>query len=203
MTETETLMADLTEASRIAQIGENTPLLGSSIGLMWGVLISLIFSYQYLILSGKIGLPEMTLAFAWIAFGVIGGLGSTILGRAADKKPGANSINNRVESYVWVMFAGSMAAITVGVMLNMSFGAGNQTVWNTVLVFAFAGQGIAYGVVAKLTRIRLLHAASFASFTFSALAFLFVNQVEVYLLGAIGAVLTIVIPNVILKTRTK
>ena len=197
------ILADIEEASRIAKTGEDMPLLGSSIGLMWGILISLIFAYQYLILSGKVGLPEITLAFAWISFGIIGGLGSTVLGRAADRKPGSNSVNNRIESYVWTMFAGSMAAITVGVFLNMLFGDGNQTVWNTVLVFAFAGQGIAYGVVAKLTRIRLLHLTSFASFTFSALAFLFVDQVEVYLLGAIGAVLTIVIPNVILKTRTK
>ena len=71
------------------------------------------------------------------------------------------------------------------------------------MVFAFAGQGIAYGVVAKLTKFKLLHLTSFASFTFSALAFLFVDKVEVYLLGAIGAFLTIVIPNLILKTQAK
>ena len=197
------ILADLAEASRIAKAGEDMPLVGSSIGLMWGILITSIFTYQYLILSGKLGLPEMTLAFAWIAFGVIGGTGSAILGRAAGKMPGAHSINNRVESYVWIMFAGSMAAITVGVFLNMLFGGGDQAVWNTVLVFAFAGQGIAYGVVAKLTQMRLLHFTSFASFTLSALAFLFVDTVEVYLLGAIGALLTIVIPNLILKARAK
>lgn len=203
MTKSEILIADLEEASRIAKAGEDTPLLGSSIGLMWGILITSIFAYQYLILSGKLGLPEMTLAFAWIAFGVIGGTGSAILGRAADKKPGANSVNNRVESHVWIMFAGSMAAITVGVFLNMLFGGGDQAVWNTVLVFAFAGQGIAYGVVAKLTQMRLLHITSFASFTVSALSFLFVDKVEVYLLGAVGALVTIVIPNLILKSLVK
>ena len=196
------ILADLEEASRIAKAGEDMPLLGSSIGLMWGILITFIFSYQYLILSGRIGVPEKTLIFAWIAFGIIGGIGSTILGIAADQKPGANSVNNRVESYVWTMFAGSMGALTVGVFLNMLFGGGNQTVWNTVLVFVFAGQGIAYGVVAKLTKLRLLHITSFASFTFSSLAFLFVDKVEVYLLAAIGAVVTIIIPNLILKLRS-
>ena len=196
------ILADLEEASRIAKAGEDMPLLGSSIGLMWGILITFIFSYQYLILSGRIGVPEKTLIFAWIAFGIIGGIGSTILGIAADQKPGANSVNNRVESYVWIMFAGSMGALTVGVFLNMLFGGGNQTVWNTVLVFVFAGQGIAYGVVAKLTKLRLLHITSFASFTFSSLAFLFVDKVEVYLLAAIGAVVTIIIPNLILKLRS-
>ena len=130
------ILADLEEASRIAKSGEDMPLLGSSIGLMWGILITFVFTYQYLILSGRIGLPEMTLVFAWISFGIIGGIGSTILGRAADRKPGANSVNNRVESYVWIMFAGSMGALTVGVFLNMLFGDGNQTVWNTVLILS-------------------------------------------------------------------
>ena len=99
------------------------------------------------------------------------------------------------------MFAGSMGALTVGVFLNMLFGGGNQTVWNTVLIFVFAGQGIAYGVVAKLTKLRLLHITSFASFTFSSLSFLLVDKVEVYLLAAIGAAVTIILPNLILKLR--
>jgi len=203
MTQQEALMADLAEASRIAKTGEDMPLLGNSIGLMWGVLITLIFGYQYLILSKALGLPEASLAIAWVSFGVIGGIGSFILGRAADRKPGAHSINNQVESYVWIMYAGSMGAITVGVFLNMLFGGGDQTVWNTVMVFAFAGQGICYGIVAKLTKMKLLHLASFASFTLSALSFLVVDKVEVYLLGSIGAFLTIVIPNLILKTQAK
>jgi len=201
MTRNEAILADLEEASRIAKAGEDAPLLGSSIGLMWGVLITLIFTYQYLVLSGTLGVHEATLGIAWMAFGVIGGIGSTILGRAADKMPGANSVNNRVEEYVWTMFAGSMATMVIGAVLNMLFGNGDQALWNTVLVFAFAGQGIAYGVIAKLTRLTLLHVTSFASFTFAAMSFMMVDKVEVYLLGALGAILTIVIPNLILRSR--
>lgn len=202
MTKTETLMADLAEATRIAKSAEDAPLVGNSIGLMWGVLLTLIFGYQYLVLSGQLGLHEKTIAYAWIAFVILGGVGSTILGQAADKMPGAHSINNRVESYVWIMFAGAIATLTIGVILNMLFGNGDKTVWNSVLVFAFAGQGIAYGVVAKLTKLRLLHLTSFASFTFSSLAFLLVDKVEVYLLAAIGAAVTIILPNLILKLRS-
>lgn len=203
MTQKDTLLADLEHASRIAREGEETPLLGGSIGLMWGILLTLILSYQYIILSGITTLPTVTLAYAWIAYGVVGGIGSTILGRAIDRKPGANSVANRVEGYVWIMFVGATLAIVVGVFLNMLFGGGDQRVWNTVLVFAFAGQGMAYGVVAKITKLRLLHATSFASMTFAALCFMMVTQVEVYLLGAVGAALTIILPNLLLKARAK
>ena len=54
MTDSNALMANLEEASRIAKAGEDMPLLGSSIGLMWGILITFVFSYQYLVLSGRI-----------------------------------------------------------------------------------------------------------------------------------------------------
>jgi len=69
MTKTEALMADLTEASRIAKAGEDMPLLGSSIGLMWGVLLTLILSYQYLILSEILAPnenPELTRLIIWL-----------------------------------------------------------------------------------------------------------------------------------------
>lgn len=197
------LLADLDYASSLAKDGANTPLLGGPIGLLWGILLTLILGYQYVILSGKLNLPESTLAIAWICYGIIGGIGSTVLGRKIDKMPGANSVNNRVETYVWTMFAATAGTLVVGSMLNMIMGNGDQTVWNTVLVAAFAGQGMAYGIIAKLTKQKVLHIASFISFTLSAICFMLVNDMVIYLIGSIGAFITIVIPNLIMGARAK
>lgn len=197
------ILADLDYASQLAKDGANTPLLGGAIGLMWGVLLTLILGYQYLILAQKIDLPPESLAVAWLAYGVIGGLGSTILGRRIDRLPGANSVNNRVETYVWVMFVGAILTVVIGSILNMTLGQGDQTVWNTVLVFAFAGQGMAYGIVAKIAKEKILHLASFASFMFSALVFMLIHDPVIYLIGSIGAVATIIVPNLILGARSK
>lgn len=197
------ILADLDYASQLAKDGANTPLLGGAIGLMWGILLTLILGYQYLILAQKIDLPPQTLAMAWIAYGVIGGIGSTILGRRIDRLPGANSVNNRVETYVWVMFVGAILTVAIGSILNMTLGQGDQTVWNTVLVFAFAGQGMAYGIVAKLAKEKILHMASFASFIISAVIFMLIHDPVIYLIGSIGAVITIIIPNIILGAQAK
>ena len=199
----EQILADLDYASALAKDGANTPLLGGSIGLMWGVLLTLILGYQYGVLSGILGLPASTLAFAWIAYGVIGGAGSFILGRKIDRLPGANSFNNRVESYVWLMFVGVAITAVIGSILNMIFGQGDVTTWNTVLVFAFAGQGMAYGIMAKLAKEKILHIASFISFVFSAVVFMLIHDPVIYLIGSIGAVVTIVIPNLILGAQAK
>jgi len=121
MTKTEVLMADLQEASRIAKAGEDAPLVGGPIGLMWGVLLTAVFAIHYLIISRILALPPQSLAYLWIAFAVIGGTGSAILGRKVDEKPGACSTNNRVEQHIWIMFAAAMASLAVGVILNLSF----------------------------------------------------------------------------------
>lgn len=197
------LMADLEYASQIAKDGANTPLFGGPIGLMWGLMLTLILGYQYLVLSGTLNIPEVTLVYAWSAYGLIGAIGSSILGKKIEQKPGSNSVANRVEQYVWTMFVGALGAILVGVIFNMIAKNGDQTLWNSVMVFAFAGQGMAYGVVAKITKMRLLHVTSFISFTFAAIAMMLVNTPLVYLIGSVGCFLTIVIPSLILMQKAR
>ena len=197
MTKTEALMADLEEASRIAKTGEEMPLVGGPIGLMWGVLITSVLAIHYMIMKQIIPVPLHNLNVLWIAFAVIGGTGSAILGRKLDKKPGAYSTANRVEQYVWVMFAASMASMAVGVILNLILGTGSYMSWAFVLVAGFAGQGVAYGVVAKLTGHGWLHFAAFASFTMAAVSMSFYGQDIIYLIAAIGSVFTIIVPSLL------
>lgn len=199
----ENLLSDLDYASRLAKEGAETPLLGGPIGLLWGVLLTSIFFYQWGIISGRFGLPESTLAFAWVAFGVIGGLGSAVMGRKIDKQPGSNSAANRVESYVWTMFAGMLGSLFVGIIINMIFADGTYKLFDLVMIVGFAGQGLAYGVVAKMSKIRMLHFASFIGFTASAVCFSFYGQPIVYLIGSIATIFTVILPSLLLMKKAE
>jgi len=197
MTKTETLLADLEHASRIAKDGENTPLVGGPIGLMWGILITAVLSLQYLIMVQIIALPLQALNILWIGFAVLGGLGSAILGRKIDKKAGAYSNANRVEQYVWIMFIAAMASLAIGVILNLILGKGGDDLWAFMVIAGFAGQGLAYGVVAKLTGHSWVHFAAFAGFTMAAVTMSFYGQDIIYLIAALGTVATVVIPSLL------
>jgi hypothetical protein len=197
MTKTETLLADLEHASKIAKAGENTPLVGGPIGLMWGVLTTAVLGLHYMIVTQTIALPYSALNFLWIGFAVLGGLGSVILGRKLDKKPGANSNANQVEQYVWMMFTAAMASLAVGVILNLILGKGGYDLWAFILIAGFAGQGLAYGVVAKLTGHRWVHFAAFAGFTMAAVTISFYGQNIIYLIAALGTIATVVIPSLL------
>jgi len=197
----ENLISDLDYASRLAKEGAETPLLGGPIGLLWGILLTSIFFYQWGILSGTFGISESSLFFAWIAFGVIGGLGSYLMGLKINKKPGSHSAANRVESYVWTMFSGMLATLFIGIIINMVFADGSYKLFDLVMIVGFAGQGLAYGVVAKMSKIRMLHVASFIGFTASAVCFSFYGRPVVYLIGSIGSIFTIILPSLLLMKK--
>ena len=197
MTDSNAIMADLEEASRIAKTGEDMPLVGGPIGLMWGILITLCLTIHYLIISQIIALPLHALNFLWLGLAISGGIGSAILGPKVDKKPGANSMANKVERYVWIMFASTMGSLAIGVILNLILGKGGYQIWDFVLIAGFAGQGLAYGVTAKLTGHGWLHFAAFASFTMTAVTMSFYGQSVIYLIAAIASVFTIIIPSLL------
>lgn len=197
----ETLLNDLEYASALAKEGESAPLVGGPIGLMWGILITVVFFIQWGVLSETFALPQQSLLYLWIAFAVIGGAGVAILSRYTSQKAGANSAANRVEQYVWTMFAGMMASLFIGVVLNMAFQGGTYQLFDLILIIGFAGQGLAYGVVAKMSKNQVLHLASFAGFTASALCFAFYGDVTIYLIGAVATLFTIIAPSALLMKR--
>jgi len=198
------LLSDLDYIKAMAEEGAHAPLVGGRIGLMWGLLIVGVFLVQWAILSRTLPLPESSLFILWVSFAVIGGLGCIILGRQADQKPGANSVANRVETHVWVMFAGMMFTLFIGVVLNQVFSGGTAQLFDLILVVGFAGQGLAYGVVARMSGLKWMHMASFASFVASAVCFTAYGNIYIYLIGAIGTFFTVVLPSLIsLKQEPK
>jgi len=189
------LIADLQNATEIARSGANAPLLGGPIGLMWGILITLTFAVHWGIISGRFGWPEVTLAVLWISFAVLGAMGSIILGRKIEEKPGANSVANRVESYVWIMFSAMMATLAIGIILNILIQNGTTALFDFIVIIGFAGQGLAYGVVAKMTGLKWVHLSALASFTASAICFSALGTSHFYLLAALATICTVVLPS--------
>lgn len=201
MTEKDTLLADLEHASRIARDGAETPLVGGPIGLMWGILMTLTFALHYLIITQILPLSEWWLAILWGSFAVLGGLGSALLGTKIDKKSGSSSLMNRIEQYVWIMFSAALVSLAVGVLLNLILNNGSFQLWTIVLIAGFAGQGLAYGVTAKLTGHGWLHYAAFSSFTLAAITMSFYNDSIVYLIASVGSVFSIIIPSLLSMKR--
>lgn len=194
---TDQILDDLTYASKLAREGAETPLLGGRIGLMWGVLLSAIFTVQWAILSGVLAMPASNLGYFWAAFAIIGGIGSAVMGRKIEEKDGARSTANRVEKFVWIMFSAMMGSLFVGVILNILLSGGGVGLFSLMVVFGFAGQGFAYGVVSLVSDIKWLRLVSVASFATAAVSFALYDNVLIYLVGGVASIFTIVVPSLL------
>ena len=191
----ETLTKDLETATAIARQGQNAPLLGGSIGLMWGVLLTVVLGLQYVILEQIIAVPFYTIAFLWIGFGLIGGTGNFILGRKIEQMDGAHSFGNRVEAAVWVMFGAMVATAFVAALIATATGLQDNTIWGLIIVLAFMGQGMAYGTTTRIKHSGLVTFSALSCFVAGTASLFVYDTTLVFLIGAIGSFFAIVIPS--------
>ena len=95
------------------------------------------------------------------------------------------------------MFAAMMGSLFVGVILNQILSGGGVKLFDFILIVGFAGQGLAYGVVAKISCIKWMHMAAVAGFTASAICLVAFGKPHLYLIAALATLVTVVLPSLI------
>lgn len=76
---------DINYATGIAKSAKESPLVGGPFGLMWGVLLSTTLCSHWVIVTGQIAAHAPTLRYLWVAFAILGSVGSAILGSRVKK----------------------------------------------------------------------------------------------------------------------
>jgi len=195
MTKSE-LIADLEFASAIAKDGAHTPLLGGPIGLMWGCLLIPTLILHGSTLLGLTPLAIEQIGFVWAAYGVIGTVLSIILGRRISAKAGSASMLNRLSGALGtamgiLIFAYAITTVVLVLKNDMP-----SYLYNFIIVVGFA-LGCLHGtVLGALSQRNYLKYCGLISGVFMVICLLMVKQNEVYFVGAVGIVLTQIIPNI-------
>ncbi|MGB2155014.1 MAG: hypothetical protein ACPHVT_06030 [Porticoccaceae bacterium] len=189
---------DLNYAAALAKSGNETPLMGGPIGLMWGVLISATLFSHWAIINGVVDIEPQYLWALWFGFAAVGGIGSGILGRRLEAREGANSMANQIEQALWIRFALMGGSLWLGIVVSLLMGLGSVALFDLVPIILLAGQGLVYGVIAKFSNHQWLNYASGASYLSVLIAFSAYGQPHFYLVVAAAALVTVVLPS--LKT---
>ena len=192
------LLSDLNYVKTMAEEGAQTPLLGGRIGLMWGILMSLTFIGHWAFVSGHTGLPNQYLGFLWLGFAIIGSLLTFILDKTLTDKPGLSSVGNRVDSTVWMFFGALMFSCFIGFALIIALGKASYPLFDFMVAIGFTAQGMAYGIVSKMSGYKWLMLSSIAGFISGIVSFALFGSTTLYLFAALGAIATIVIPEIIM-----
>jgi hypothetical protein len=190
---------DLDYLRDLAEAGQRSPLLGGRFMVWWGALAMMSYGAHASVASQLVSAPAYSLALIWLAFGILGPLGSAILGRAMDEgKPGASSAGNRVQRAVWIASGLAFIAFFAGVVIVSITGKAPSAGFEWSVPFVFAIYGIAQITSGSIAGHFILRLAGGVSFAVVLGAVLLVGTVWLYWLAAAGAGLVILVPGLAL-----
>jgi len=195
------MLADLAYARSVAEEGRHTPLLGGAYLLFWGVVNAIAFSAQYAILEGYLPMAGgAAFAVLWMSYGAVAAIGMTLLRMRTRNKPGLTAIGTRAERALWTGAAIAVMAVVIGSIARMSI-SNDLSAPNAILGGAFALYGAALFGTATLSEQTWLRGFGWASVAVALNVCMFADQNWVYVLAAVGSLVALAIPGIILLKR--
>jgi hypothetical protein len=197
----EELLQDLAYARTLAEEGRHAPLLGGSYLVFWGVLNAVAFAAHWGILEGFLPLVGgAAFAILWLSYGVVAAIGMFFLRRRTREKPGLTSIGSRAERAMWTGAAIALGAVVIGSITRMVM-TQDPAAPNAIFGAAFALYGAVLFGVAVLSEQAWLKRFAWLSVGVAGLLCMFANQNWAYVSAAVGSLLVLAWPGVILLRR--
>lgn len=195
------LLADVAYVRTVAEEGRNTPLLGGAYLVFWGALNAIAFGAQFGILQGLLPLMDgLSFGLLWVGYGAVAVIGMTLLRMRTRTKPGLSAIGTRAERALWSGAAIAVLAVVIGSIARM-FISNDPSAPNAILAAAFALYGAALFGTASLSEHTWLRGFGWLSVAVAANCAMFADQAWVYVIAAVGSILGLVWPGIILLKR--
>lgn len=188
------LLQDLAYARTLAEEGRQAPLIGGAYLVMFGVLLTICYAAQYLVLTQP-GLDIALTGAIWGGFGVISTVGVFALRQRTRALPGGTAIGNRVDRIVWQGAVGAILAVVIGCTLRALF-VGDHTAPDAIMAAGFGVYGVALFATAALSGHAWLRAFAWLAWALSGALWFFVGEPWAYLAAAAGAVLVLFVPGI-------
>lgn len=187
---------DLAFMREMAEAGSSAPLLGGRFFVFFGTIIPLAYAGQWMVLDGRFGLPPITIAFIWIAFGLAVGIGMPLLLRSLRGKPGRGAAGNKAESAAWMIAGFTIGTFFTGILIGTAAGQISQIAFDYILAVAFTGYSIALYTTASLAGASWLKTHAYMAMAAVGVVPILAGRPEVYLFGAAAIIATSFVPGI-------
>lgn len=184
------LADDIDYLKDLAEAGDCAPSLSGRFALLWFGLAAVTLMVHWAILRGLIpGMTEQWVGLVWLVFGLVGGIGSYLIGLSIRDLPGQASAGNRVDRHTWKITALGLflfaASIFTVVMLRAE---ATPLLFDMIMPTAFLTYAVSYGATAAFTRGISRWLPVIMSLVFVVITILFVGSPELYLAACVGVV---------------
>jgi len=190
--------ADLEFLRDVAASGQQAPSLSGRFFVWWGGLAAPALLAHWSIMTGLIGVPGEFVGFVWLVYGVVGMIGSGLLGRSLRGKPGRGAVNNRGEAAAWRGVTWMIAAYAIGAVAANLLGRGHPILFDTIPLVAFAGYGLSFHVSAQLGGARWMQGAAVLAWLASGVGLSLTGTPDLYLFAAAAVAVLAIIPGIVL-----
>jgi hypothetical protein len=197
----EELISDIAYARALAEEGRQAPLLGGSYLTFWGVLNAVAYIAHWAALTERLPiLNGLTFAVIWAVYGMAAGIGMFALHQRVREKPGCSAIGVRAERAIWSGATVAIFVIVAGSLARMIM-TNDSTAPNAIFGAAFAIFGAAMFAVATLSLQVWMRRFAWLSASIALALCLFANEDWAYLYAAIGSLLALAWPGILLLKR--
>lgn len=197
----DTLMQDLADATRIAREGEQAPLLGGPVGLMWAILTTIALMTHGAVLAGWIDIPVQMTGLIWATQGIVGTILTLILSRRISTKTGCHSFANRAAEGAWHSGGIMIATFAISLVVASFMGRTEIVDFNFIVPAAFAISAVINGLLAKLTGHGYLKFGAIMSGVATTVTLIMVREPEMYFVAGALLIVSGVIPSLVENRR--
>ena len=179
---------ELARLRAIAEEGRTAPLLGGWHLVLWGAAMSAALLINWAVVERHLPWPSASLAISWFGLAALAWIGSFLLGRRGEDRPGAFGIGNRVARSVWIIAGGflSLFAVALFVRAILVGGAEAFRLFEVMPPVAFGAYAVAIGASATAAHDRGARAFVLASLLLAAATALLIGDAAQYPVAAAG-----------------
>lgn len=187
---------DIDFVRQMAEEGAVAPTLGGRFNIWWGTLVTIALVCHWAALTGLLPLASNKAGIIWMTMGIVGAIGSIILGRSLKDKPGQFTPGNRAEGTVWPVITVSIFLYAIAIALAVGLRDQPYLLFNTIIPLAFILNAVGAAISATLYRRSTPWLIVIASLLLAGLCAFLIDQPVIYLIAAIGVFITQVIPGI-------
>jgi hypothetical protein len=185
----------------LAEEGKHAPLIGGGFLVLFGVLLSIGYTLQWLLLTGKLDdLGGGAFGMLWLCYGVLALIGSVWLAMRIRRKPGISSLINKVDRLMWRASGFAIGAVVIGCIARTIMNDDYQAP-NAIMAAAFALFAVPLGTTAAISNHGWMGWFSAISMVVSVLLWAFLNEPWAYLIAAAASLSVLALPGFILMRR--
>lgn len=185
------LADDLEYVRTIAEAGEDTPAIGGRFATLWFLLVTTALIAHWALAKGFFaGLDERWAGAIWMTMGILGGIGSFILGKTACDLPGQSAPINRVDRSTWRVASIGLFAFAISIVVAVSVRPElSVDLFDAIMPAAFLIYGVSYAATAAFSKDAAKWLPVIVSIAFACITIGMFGLNDAYLAAAAGTLL--------------